>query len=214
MANGVPEPARAFDAYEIIGIITPGTVVALLLAIKWPAFRQLIGDKGLSIGDLGLLLLVAFVLGHLIQAAGNLIEPLVWPVAGLPSNRLRSLKQTLVTPAQRDMLQAKVDVMEGVQRDIGQLDRSAWRSITTRIAGRIKAAGRSQQLDASNRAYGMCRGLSAALAVSLLWYAVLGPGDHDGIVILTLALVAAVWRMRRAGIHYARALTLEFIDLP
>ena len=34
------------------------------------------------------------------------------------------------------------------------------------------------------------------------------------IAALTVMLAASVWRMRRAGIHYARALVLEFIDAP
>lgn len=62
------DSSKAFDAYEVIGVITPGAVVTLLLALQWPEFRALLGQEGLSIGGLGFFVIVAFVLGHLTQA--------------------------------------------------------------------------------------------------------------------------------------------------
>ena len=102
------ESSKDFDPYELIGVITPGTIVALLLTIEAPAFRGLLGKDGLSIGDFGLFVLVAFVLGHLVHAVGNLLEYLIWPFAGLPTNWVRSPKQTLITLDQRAMLETKV----------------------------------------------------------------------------------------------------------
>jgi hypothetical protein len=62
LADQSHDAVRYFDAYEIIGVITPGVVVALLLSMEWPSFRTMLGEKGLSIGDFGLFILVAFVL--------------------------------------------------------------------------------------------------------------------------------------------------------
>lgn len=213
MAEGAGDTAKAFDAYEVIGVITPGTVVALMLALEWPAFRVLMGTDGLSIGDLGLFVLVAFVLGHLIQAVGNLVEFVVWPFGGLPTNWVRAADQTIVSAAQRDLLKQRIGEMEGVAVDIAKCKRAAWRAMMSRAYGRVRAAGRSYMIDAANRTYGMCRGLTAAIAVSLVWYVVFGEGACAVILGLAAALAAAVWRMRRAGTHYARSLLQTFIDL-
>jgi hypothetical protein len=211
---GKPHDAvKAFDPYEVIGIITPGIVVALMLTMEWPSFRTLLSEKGLSIGDFGLFVLVAFVLGHLIQAVGNLIEPIIWFPSGLPTNWVRSTSQSLVTPEQRNALGAAVAKMEGTAQDISKISRSQWLAVTTRAYGRLRMAGRSGRVDFANRTYGLSRGLSAALLACLAWYAVAHRHDFVALLILAAALGAAVSRTRRAGIYYARALVLEFITL-
>jgi hypothetical protein len=153
-------------------------------------------------------------LGHLIQAVGNMIEPIIWFPSGLPTNWARSTRQNLVTPEQREALEAAVAKMEGTALDISKISRCQWLAVTTRAYGRLRTAGRSGRVDFSNRTYGLTRGLSAALLACLGWYAVAHRHDSTALLILAAALCAAVWRMRRAGIHYARALILEFIDLP
>jgi hypothetical protein len=207
------EATKGFDPYEIIGIIAPGTVIALLLAIELPLFRSLLGSEGLSIGDFGLFVLLAFVLGHLVQAVGNLIELALWGRSGLPTNLVRSDGQTLLSPAQCATLAARVTAMEGEAVDLATVARPAWRAITTRAYARVRAAGRAVRIDIANRTYGLCRGLVAALLLALLW-CLYAHRDQPGLnVALALTIAAAAWRMRRAGHHYARALFLEFIDL-
>lgn len=212
MADLAPETGKSFDAYEVIAVITPGVVVAIMLAAEWPAFKSMLGDKGLSLGDFGLFVLVAFVLGHLLQAAGNLLEMIAWIPGGLPTNWVRK-EGSLITSSQRQALQAAVSEMEGHTVDISTLDRKQWRSITTRAYGRLKAAGRSARVDVCNRTYGLCRGLSAAMIIGLGWYLYAHHGAWTEITLIAITTGAALWRMRRAGVHYARALVLDFIDL-
>jgi hypothetical protein len=212
LADQSHDAVRYFDTYEIIGVITPGVVVSLLLSMEWPAFRAMLGEKGLSIGDLGLFVLVAFVLGHLIQAIGNMLEPVIWFPFGLPTNWVRGTDQDLVTPDQRKALEEAVTEMEGTAQDISKISRRQWLAITTRAYGRLQMTGRSGRVNVANRAYGLSRGLSAALLTCLAWYAVAHRHDYTALLILGVALCAAVLRMRRAGIRYARVLMLEFID--
>ena len=205
---------KAYDAYDVIGVITPGVVVALLLAIESAQFRTLLGEDGFSVGDLGLFLVISFVLGHLIQSFGNLIELMVWPIGGLPTNRLRFTSQNLVTPSQRDAFAAQVRAMESSDIPPESYDRNEWRAVISRAYARVRNAGRSARIDVANRTYGLFRGLAAAFAVSLGWYSVAYRDKSEVMLLLSFMLVAAVWRMRRVGVHYARALILEFIDLP
>jgi hypothetical protein len=150
---------RSFDAYEVISIITPGVVVTLMLVTEWPSLRGLLSDKGLSIGDFGLFVLVAFVLGHLVQAAGNLVEMIVWLPRGLPTNWVKSPHQSLVTPEQRRSLLEAVAAMEGHEQDIAAMGRRQWLAVTTRAYGRLRDADRTGRVDAANRTYGLSRGL-------------------------------------------------------
>lgn len=205
---------KAFDPYELIGIITPGVVLTLVLAIEAEQFRELLGVDGFGVGDLGLFLIVAFVLGHLVQAIGNLLDLMVWPIGGLPTNRVRFPKQNLVTERQRDTLAERVSIMEGLNIPLENYSSAAWRAVMTRAYARVRNANRSIRIDIANRTYGLSRGLAAALAICLCWYGLQHREQQDALILLALMLAAAIWRMRRAGIHYARALIQEFIDLP
>jgi hypothetical protein len=213
LADRQLDVGHSFDAYEIIGIVTPGIVVALMLTTEWPSLRALLSEKGLSVGDFGLFVLVAFVLGHLVQAVGNLVELIIWLPHGLPTNWVRNPHQSLVTPEQRHSLEVSVGAMEGRERDISAMSRSQWLAVTTRAYGRLKDAGHTGRIDAANRTYGLSRGLAAAFLACLVWYGIAHTRDYAALSILAVAFGAAVWRMRRAGTHYARALVLDFIDL-
>jgi len=207
------DASKAFDPYEIIGVITPGAVIALLLVLESPDFRRLLVDKGFSVGDLGLFVIVAFVLGHMVGAFGSFVQAIVFPLNGLPTNWVRSPSQTLVTAAQRSALETKVTAMEGIPVSLATVERRAWRAIMLRAYSRVQSVGRSLRIDVQNRTFGMARNLAAAFALSLAWYVVMHRDQTQAIALLTVLVVAAILRMRRSGVHYARALIVEFIDL-
>lgn len=208
------DSSKAFDPYEVIGVITPGAVVTLLLALKWPEFRALLGEEGLSVGGLGFFVIVAFVLGHLTQALGNVIDTAVWLLPGMPTAWVRSQKQSLVSPSQRDQLQAKVTSMEPDIIDISRTDRRCWRSISGRMYARLHAAGRSSRIDTFNRTYGLSRGLAAAFVAAAVWLAFDAASFTAEVGVATTLAVVAVVRMWRSALNYARSLFLAFIDLP
>ena len=206
--------AKSFDAYEVIGVITPGSVVTLLMALQWPEFRALLGQQGLSVGGLGVFVVTCFVVGHLVQAAGNLVDGLVWAARGLPTAWVRRPDQHLITPAQRDQLQARIAAMEPGVADIAALNRAAWRGVTARMYARVSAAGRTGRIDICNRTYGLSRGLAAAFLASGVWLTI-DAGKPTSHAVLAWSLSAvALFRMVRAGVHYARSLLIAFIDLP
>lgn len=208
------EMTKTFDAYEVIGVITPGAVIALLLSTEWPELRALMSTDGLSLGDLGLFLVVAFVMGHLLQALGNLVDGIVWALPGLPTAWVRSPRQTLVSGRQRDALGVRVAAMEGETPDIATIGRDEWRSITNRMYARVRTAGRSARIDGCNRTYGLSRGLAAAFLSAAGWYLFKEPGVSQHLTIACILTVVALYRMWRVSVHYARGLFLEFLDLP
>ncbi len=207
------ETSKAFDAYEVIGVITPGTVVGLLLALEWPELRALLGDDGLSLGDFGLFMVMAFVLGHLVQTLGNLIEEAIARTIGMPTSWVRNPKQGLITPSQRAALITKIEALEGQPVDATKTSRTHWRSMVMRGYAKVRAAGKSARIDAFNRTYGLFRGLSAAFLAAFAWFAFAHPGEQQTLVVLGLLAAASFWRMQRASINYACSLIHEFIDL-
>lgn len=208
------EMTKTFDAYEVIGVITPGAVIALLLSTEWPELRALMSTEGLSLGDLGLFLVVAFVMGHLLQALGNLVDGAFWALSGLPTSWIRAPRQTLVSDRQRQALAIRVGAMEGGDCDIATIGRKEWRSITNRMYARVRTAGRSARIDGCNRTYGLSRGLAAAFLSAAAWYLYKEPGFGPHLTIAAILAVVALYRMWRVSIHYAQGLFLEFLDLP
>ncbi len=208
------DATKTFDAYEVIGVITPGAVVTLLMALQWPDFRTFLGQEGLSVGGLGIFVIMAFVLGHLTQALGNFIDGVVWLLPGLPTTWVRSPKQSLISSNQREQLQAKITAMEPAITDISQVDRRCWLNISGRMYGRVHAAGRSGRIDACNRTYGLSRGLAAAFVGAAAWFAFEAGGISSEMGISIALAVLACARMWRSGVHYGRSLLVAYIDLP
>lgn len=207
------DPAKSFDAYEVIGVITPGAVVTLMMALHWPEFRDLLGLEGLSVGGLGIFVIAAFVTGHLVQALGNVIDIALWALPGMPTAWVRRPAQTLLSADQRIQLQEKVTAMEQGAAEIASLDRTAWRAITVRLYSRVQAAGRAGRIDGCNRTYGLSRGLTAAFLICGVWLTLDARGwTPEAGLAFGLALVA-LYRMIRSSIQYARALLVVAIDL-
>ena len=76
-----------FDAYEIVGVIMPGSVLLFGMALLFPDLKSLFFAQGFSLGELGLFLVLSYVTGHLIQAIGNLLEFIVWKgFGGMPTD--------------------------------------------------------------------------------------------------------------------------------
>jgi hypothetical protein len=75
------------DFYGFVGIVIPGTL--LLVAVEY-----LFGLKGLNsllipdnFGSLGIHLLMAYFVGHLLQGVGNLLEFIYWKLwKGMPTD--------------------------------------------------------------------------------------------------------------------------------
>ena len=63
-----------FDPYEYNGIILPGSVVVLAVALLFPEVKELLGKEGISLGGLGVFVVASFIVGHIVQALGNTIE--------------------------------------------------------------------------------------------------------------------------------------------
>jgi hypothetical protein len=80
---------RTFDFYEYAGIIVPGAVFMMAVVWLFPESRALFSKEGVTLGELGLFVIIAYAAGQLVQAIGNYLELIWWkPWGGMPSGRV------------------------------------------------------------------------------------------------------------------------------
>lgn len=206
------EPPKIFDAYEYVAVVAPGALVSLGLLTTLPALKPLLGDKP-SLGEFGLFLIVAFAVGHGVQAFGNLWEALLWRCFGRPTDAVLRPGAKLLTPAQLDALARCASEMEGRELVFREISRTEWRMVVMRAYSRVRAADAAQRVDAFNRTYGLLRALSVAFLLLGVW--LVGSRADVRLTLLVFIFgIALTYRMFRVSVYYARALFLSFIDLP
>ncbi|HXO17696.1 MAG TPA: hypothetical protein VN909_05960 [Candidatus Dormibacteraeota bacterium] len=203
---------RDFDAYEYVGVIAPGAVVAVGLFLQWPHAKEAVLSKDFSLGSFGVFLISAFVLGHLVQGVGNVLEAVFfWPVGGLPTNRVLTEKQHLLSPTQRSRLAEKVSQMQGVPIDLNHTDKSAWYAITREIYAAVAHSGGASRVDAFNRTYGLLRGIAAALILLVIWFVATHHQNLEYVYATGALAVLALFRMARFARAYARELFIQYL---
>jgi hypothetical protein len=206
--------AKTFDAYEYVAVIAPGSVVVLALLTIWPELRGSLDVKGFSLGDLGVILVAAFVAGHLAQSVGNLLEAVFWwPFGGMPSYWVRK-KGRLISPTQRRALNSRLSDMVGEPVDLDSIDHTDLVALVPQVFSSVRAGGRADRIDSWNRTYGLLRGLAAAF---LLLAGLLAVTQWPQVSFAWAAGAAAAiaWiRALRFSRYYGRDLWIEFLNLP
>jgi len=213
------EPAnmKKFDFYEFTGVLAPGAVVVYGLARIYPELGLLVREEKISFGEFGLLLVLAYVAGHLLQSFGNLIEWAWWRCAGgWPSDWVRTRKRDILATAQWQVLPARVREVLDIKcpDDLAAISVADWKAITRQVYAAVRKAGRAERIDIFNGNYGMFRGVAASLIVILV--AAFNEVERDRWklygVLIVLALLALM-RMHRFGVYYARELFVQFIGM-
>lgn len=207
---------KQFDFYEFAGIVMPGAILLVGLTQISPRMAAVIPSEDMSLGNLGLFLILAYAAGHLLQAAGNLVENLWWFFSGMPTDWIRTNTGHLLSLGQRSALQEQLPAKLNLSSpfSFSGVDAKAWFGITRQVYAAVAAAGRSGRIDTFNGNYGLNRGLGASLLIVdfLLLF-----DDHTNwpyAIGLAAAALAALYRMHRFGRHYARELFVQFLQLP
>lgn len=200
--------------YELTGIVIPGSVLLFGLVLLFPELRSIFASDSISVGGLGLFVLVAYAAGHLIAAIGNLVETVFWYFfGGMPSNWITFAGQNLISDQQIEQiaerisqrLDLRISSIKGMavgewKPFFGQI----YRDVLTNNPGRIETF---------NGNYGLNRGLSAAvLAVAIA--SLISRPDRWALAIGLGAISATyLYRMYRFGVHFAREVYHCFLVL-
>ena len=199
--------------YEQVGILIPGSVLLLGLMLYFPSLKVLTSKDTVSIGELGLFVLIAYAAGHFIAAVGNALESVFWRLCGgMPSDWVVSEKPCLLSPAQIEQLRSKIGSRLNIAFEkLPGLDRKTWWPISRQIYADVAKNGRPDRIDTFNGNYGLNRGLSSACLVLALVAATYQ--EVHAAVGLAIAGLVFGYRMYRFGVHYARELYLQFLVL-
>src|SRR5260370_19383790 len=156
--------------HEQTGILIPGAALVFGLLFFFPEFRMLFFSDGVSIGGLGLFLLISYAAGHLAAALGSIIEIGVWLGRGRPSDWVVGEKSALLSPEQIDSLEQLIK--QRLRLDIGAvrgMSRRQWYPISRQIYADVMSHGKPARIDSFDGNYTLNRGLAAALlALALL----------------------------------------------
>lgn len=206
---------RNLDFYEFVGILLPGVVLLAVAGLAFPEVKAELVGRNLSAGDFGLASLIAYVLGHLVQAVGNGLETVWWKIwGGMPTDWIRSGKHRLISHEQERLLEAALRKL--LRKDAIELKRESdpgqWYSITRQIYACVSATGHAQRVDVFNGNYGLCRGVAAALGVSLVIILLRDWAAWRAALVLVGLAALAIYRMYRFGVRYGRELFVQFIQ--
>jgi hypothetical protein len=199
--------------YEQIGIVIPGSVLVFALVLYYPQLQILTAKDGISVGELGLFVLIAYAAGHLIAAIANALEGLFWGIlGGMPSDWVTRDPPALLSPQQIENLRTKIATRLDVTIDrMPGFDKKTWLPISRQIFADVVKNGKPDRIDTFNGNYGLNRGLASACLVLVL----VALAHLDWMIGLGLFLAAAIYSYRayRFGVHYARELYLQFLVL-
>lgn len=207
---------KQFDFYEFAGIVMPGAILLVGLAQVLPPLAALIPAKDMSLGTLGLLLILSYAAGHLIQTVGNILDGLWWCLPGMPSDWVRTDRWQLLSPPQRALLEEQIPAKLGYAEPFAlkSLNAKDWFGITRQIYAAVSGAGRASRVDTFNGNYGLNRGLAASLLTVAVVVLIASRANWPYSAGLVVAASAALYRMHRFARHYARELFVQFLQLP
>jgi hypothetical protein len=201
---------RTFDFYEYAGFIIPGAVVIMAVVWLFPESRALFSKEGVTLGELGLFVIVAYAAGQLVQAIGNYLEWLWWkPQGGMPTGRV--LSGSLLTSEQYQRLLVGLGAALGSD-DLSKLNKAQRRAIVREVYAEVLAAGKAARIDTFSGSYGLMRGLAAAFVLIFVLAIVVGKGATVLGTLVVLFLLA-LHRMHRYSQHYATELFIQYLAL-
>ena len=199
--------------YEQVGIVIPGAVFLFGLLLFFPVLQTVLTKDGVTVGELGIFVLLSYAAGHLIAAVGNAAESFLWGlVGGMPSGWVTRTPTSLLSGPQIDLIEKKVQTRLGITvGKIRGLDPKIWWPISRQIYADVAKNGRAERVDTFNGNYGLNRGLAAASFA----LACIAASQMKWSIALGLLVLTAVYDYRayRFGIHYARELYLQFLML-
>ena len=203
---------KTFDYYEFAGVLCPGVVVLYSMSMIFPWISPIVHDQSISVGSLGLFVVLSYVAGHLVQALGNLLEPLLWRFfGGTPTDWVRTRRHTLLTDQQNAVVEERIKTQTGMP--LSSTTQNEWRSTVRSIYAAVANSGHASRIDVFNGNYGLFRGLATAFLLSAFSILARPTFRWSAFVFLLACALLAIYRLRRFGIHYARELFVQFLQL-
>lgn len=186
--------------------------------VIWPNLMADLNFSEVSAGALGILLVVAYVAGQLIQAVGNVLSSVWWRAwGGWPTYWPVIDKGNLITGSQKKKLETLIHSKLGhteitIDKSLKSPD---WQPIFRQIYVAVRAAKRDEYVNIFNGNYGMHRGIAAATfvcagAILLVHGSVAWPISIAFLLVTSISL----FRMHRFAKYYVQETILQFLEIP
>ena len=153
-----------FDPYEFIAIAIPGALPALTISLLVPEVAAVVLANGVDLGAFGIFLIVSFIVGHVVQLGGNLIEQLEGLATFGPVDLAVRNERRPIHSDQWDRFSVRLD-QAGLTGTTG-ITSETWPGIRREVYALLSADGRTERIDMFNRTYGLCRGMVAGAIIS------------------------------------------------
>lgn len=205
---------KDFSFYEFTGVIVPGSTLLLGMAVISDPLRQFLASDKFGAGQLGLFVVASYIIGHLVQGIGNVLENAWWAFRGMPSTWIRRQKVPFLNEDQLKRLRDVLTTLLGHDPgELTKLDVRTSRNITGQLYARLEKEGRVARIEIFNGNYGLFRGIAASLLV-VTFVTIAKHGIWSQATLITSAiLVVALLRMNRFGVHYASELYRQALNL-
>jgi len=209
---------REFSFYEFVGIISPGTIIIIVFMQLFPGVLKVIDLEGLSIGEFGVFVIIAYTIGHLLQFLGNVIEKIWWCFfGGMPTNWvIRKDKWDYLSEEQLKVLLNKISSILKLETKTSLTDYKPkeWFAITRQIYAAVKQNDAAERVDIFNVNYGFFRGIVSAIAACLVMIVIKSCfTDWEVLIVVVAFFLMAIVRMHRFAKHYARELYVQFLQI-
>jgi hypothetical protein len=201
--------------YDQIGIVTPGAVFLFGIMFYIAGLRDIFAKDGISVGGLGIFVIISYAIGHLLAALGNLIENIYWYLkGGMPSNWIIGPKPRLLAPTQITKIEALIVGRLGLTTlPFAELTLSDWHPIFRQIYSDVEKHGKPDRGDTFNGLYGFNRGLCSAAFALALAIIIIAPTQWKVSLGLVGVSLVYLYRMQRFGVNYAREIYNQFLLL-
>jgi hypothetical protein len=202
---------RTLDFYEYAAFIIPGSILMVGLIYFFPNAHAYFAKEGVTFGELGIFVIIAYAVGQLLQGIGNGLERIIqWPFGGKASER--ALAGRFFDSAHYKRIAEALRSDPIIDRDIVECSASEYPAIIGIIYGRVFVEGKIARIDAFNGSYGLMRGLSAAFLVLIAVTFSISNGWYVTGVLVLLLLIS-LQRMNRYNGHYTKELFSQYLLL-
>lgn len=207
---------KKLSFYEQVGVIMPGSVFLFGLMFYLPEFKDVFAKDGISVGGLGIFVIISYAAGHFLAAIGNGTEILYWRCkGGMPSNWIVGSEPRLLSSVQIAKVETLVAARLGlVIAPLAELTVKSWSPIFRQIYSDVERHGKPERGDTFNGNYGLNRGLCAATIALAVAIAIQSMNQWPVSLVLLGVSCVYLYRMHRFGVHYAREIYNQFLLLP
>src|ERR1700761_7510451 len=175
---------KELSFYDQAGVILPGAMALLGPLMLWPSITHSFGLGGLSVGGLGLFIMVAYACGQAVASLAVLLEAPTWALlGGRPSDRLIKTGAGGLPKRAAEALISRLRASYGIEADtLAEIGLTDWRYCFDRMFREV-TTGEGGRVDTFNGLFGLNRGLALAAVTNAILVAVARPPQWPWIMV-------------------------------